>query len=784
MAFDRRSVLKTTGAALGASLFSTTGVAAGRRIDDAFDLSSEELQEALIILEPGAGYGFLDQYTLPKGTFEMEALDIVYTEATGSELERIAGHNRVQYVQYNHELEYDNGDAQVATKAGVVQDGLGYTGRGVHVAVIDSGLDAYHPDLAPRIRNHYQYVNPLQEGVAYTRASYADTDDIGHGTHCAGTVLGEGNADSDHEGMAPDANLTLYSQGIGLFILSSVAAFNHILTELHPEDPVHLTSNSYGSDGGNDFNPSGGWERATWRAFEEGILSVGSAGNSGPGTNTLGGSKTGPHTLSVAASHDGQGTDVHDSKKPTDFSSRGRKASYNEGEGARWDEFPNGDGGFTAEDRETGLRNLRALNSAAARERETVNSFEETVTVGPGVDASGNGGPDTGTSEFIEYEPIGGAANVKATLSWPDGAQDIDLFLHEGSEDGPVLASSTNGNTTSPSPGGGDLEQIATDIEPEKTYYFEVDPWAAAQAQCTLSVEERGPPPELDVPGDPEGPLGVYRPGVIAPGHLVVSTQGASAIKGLEAQSDPQGAVETGPLYAAISGTSMSCPCVAGICALVMEAWYTNNGEEYPSPEEVIRIIEGTASENAEAGYTPYNVGAGFVDARAAVRKVIDGEVPDYDEVTLPSAALDDGDSGEGVPDEQDLTASGNRSDDGTVFTGGQTNRVEITVEETSEPVTVTDEVPDGWTVAEDFGDVTKVEDGTVFLGPVDPTEVEGDATVTKTYFTEAPSGAEQTNSYRFGPATATVVGGDATVQIAGTDTNYVLGPAATINGL
>ena len=774
MSFDRRSVLKATGAALGGTLFSTTGMAAGRRIDDAIDLSSEELQEALLVLEPGTDYGFLDQYETPKGTFEMEALDIVYTKATGPELERIAGRNEVQYVQYNHELEYDNGDAQVATKAGVVQDGLGYTGRGVHVAVIDSGLDAYHPDLAPRLRHHYQFVNPLQEGVAYVEAAYADTDDIGHGTHCAGTVAGEGNVDSSHEGMAPDADLTVYSNGIGIFVLSSVAAFNHLLTELHPDDPVQITSNSYGSDGGNDFNPSGGWERATWRAFEEGILSVGSAGNSGPGTNTLGGSKTGPHTLSVAASHDGQGQDIHDTKKPTEFSSRGRKASYTEGEGARWDEFPDGNGGFTASDRKTGLENLRALNSKAAQDRKTVNEFEETVTVGPGADASVAGGPDAGSSSFIEYKPADGAANVRATLSWPDGAQDIDLFLHEGAEDGPVLASSTNGNTTAPSPGGSELETLATDIDPGKTYYFEVDPWVAVQAQCTLSVEERGPPPEVDLPGDPEGPLGVYRPGVIAPGHAVISTQGASALKALDEEGPTS--TRTGPLYTALSGTSMSCPVTAGIAALVMEAWYTNNGEEYPTPDQVIRIIEGTAEEDVEDTYTPYNVGAGFVNARKAVETAVEGEVPDYTEITLPAAEVDDGDDTD-VPDEPDLSASGSRADDGQVFTGGQTNQIDITVEEASDPVVVTDEVPDGWTVDDSFGDVESVEDGTVDLGTVSPVG-EDDDPVTLTYFARAPSGPGQTGSYTFGPATATAVNADVSVEIAGTDTNYVIGPS------
>jgi subtilisin family serine protease len=83
---------------------------------------------------------------------------------------------------------------------------------------------------------------------------------------------------------------------------------------------------------------------------------------------------------------------------------------------------------------------------------------------------------------------------------------------------------------------------------------------------------------------------------------------------------DPQGATEHGAFYVLISGTSMSCPVVAAICAQVMEAWYTNNGAEYPAPEQAIRIIEGTAEESLEDSYTPYNVSTGFINAKRPPR--------------------------------------------------------------------------------------------------------------------------------------------------------------------
>ena len=83
---------------------------------------------------------------------------------------------------------------------------------------------------------------------------------------------------------------------------------------------VQVVSNSYGSSGPEEFNPDGSLEVATWESFKQNVLPVFSAGNSGPGTNTLNAYTKAPHVLGVAANKD--------DKTVTDFSSRGRKPSY------------------------------------------------------------------------------------------------------------------------------------------------------------------------------------------------------------------------------------------------------------------------------------------------------------------------------------------------------------------------------------------------------------------------------------------------------------------------
>ena len=146
---------------------------------------------------------------------------------------------------------------------------------------------------------------------------------------------------------------------------------------------------------------------------------------------------------------------------------------------------------------------------------------------------------------------------------------------------------------------------------------------------------------------------------------------------------------------------------------------------------------------------------------------------------------VDDIGSGPGAT----LTADGSRDDDATVFTGGQTNRVEITVSElggdveSDDEVAITDEIPDGWTVDTDFGDAESVDDGVVGLGSVTPSEVSGDSTVTRKYFAEAPEGVGESGDYTFGPAEASVtIDGEAlTAEVAGTATVYVVGASTEL---
>ncbi|MDN3242106.1 S8 family serine peptidase [Glycomyces tritici] len=74
----------------------------------------------------------------------------------------------------------------------------GFTGAGVTVAVLDSGVDAAHPDLSN-----------IVEARDFTDSG--DTGDaIGHGTHVASTISGSGTVGGvSYKGVAPDADLLI-----------------------------------------------------------------------------------------------------------------------------------------------------------------------------------------------------------------------------------------------------------------------------------------------------------------------------------------------------------------------------------------------------------------------------------------------------------------------------------------------------------------------------------------------------------------------------------------------
>ena len=81
---------------------------------------------------------------------------------------------------------------------------LGYTGKGVLVAILDTGVNYEHPDLADHLWDGgSEYPN---HGYNSYDNSKITMDTRGHGTHCAGTICGDGSGEKQ-TGIAPNVTL-------------------------------------------------------------------------------------------------------------------------------------------------------------------------------------------------------------------------------------------------------------------------------------------------------------------------------------------------------------------------------------------------------------------------------------------------------------------------------------------------------------------------------------------------------------------------------------------------
>ncbi|MFB9807497.1 S8 family serine peptidase [Haladaptatus pallidirubidus] len=401
LGITRRSLLKTTGAVSVAGLLSAVAPATAAEtltVDNALDTSGG-LQQTLVVFESNAAVDHLRHLNLSEGYYKFSVLPIGYALLTGDQIETVAEWSDVRYVEANHSVELLNDDARDVTGVETVQNDQHYTGESVHVVVIDSGVDGDHPDLKENLKGHYRFVDPLDAESMWVDAGSADTASGGHGTHVTGSIAGNGSAsDGRYKGMAPDADVSVYSTDAAAALLNVVGAYDDMLDKQHAgKHDVQLVNNSFGANIGGDYNPNGALETATWRAAELGILPVFAAGNSGPDTNTFSNYAAGPHLLAAAATDDDMNV--------TNFSSRGRSPDYSDGgEGAHWD-------------RATAYQNLVGFYTSDYSNQPKVGTITREGTVGPGSSDAG-----VGESAYEEWTVPSDAGYVDGTVSWtPQG---------------------------------------------------------------------------------------------------------------------------------------------------------------------------------------------------------------------------------------------------------------------------------------------------------------------------------------------------------------------------
>ncbi len=304
---------------------------------------AEEKTQIRILLSPDAGADELDKARGMLSRFDHLSSTrfghIVDGSATPQQINALAGSDDILWIEPAAKIKLFD---EISTKITAGEDGqsgtlavvhqLGYDGFGVTVSVADSGLqegnaETMHPDLAGRVPAFFHY------GTLTDAA-----DEHSHGTHVAGIVAGNGAAgEADAEGYLYGLGVAPGAEIVAQRLFDGAGGYHAPPTyEKMTRDAVRagaeIGSNSWGDDTQGRYDLSAAEFDALVRDAD--LLTAGdqpyilefSAGNAGPGQQTIGSPAVAKNVIATGATeNDRFDFFVYDSGRETmaDFSSRG-----------------------------------------------------------------------------------------------------------------------------------------------------------------------------------------------------------------------------------------------------------------------------------------------------------------------------------------------------------------------------------------------------------------------------------------------------------------------------
>jgi serine protease AprX len=252
---------------------------------------------------------------------EFSIISCCSADITPSVLEEVLTNcNHIKKVYLNYEVRALLDTAVISANAkNIVRNSTTITGKGITVAVIDTGIFP-HTDLSGRIIDFVDFINERTEPY----------DDNGHGTHCAGDALGDGSASSGlYMGPAPQANV------IGVKVLNKVGSgsLETVMqgvdwcikyNDNNPDQKINIINMSLGAPAQRYENENDDpMVKIVEKAWENGIVVCVAAGNEGPEANTIASPGVSEQVITVGALDDKNTTDTRSDDEVASFSSRG-----------------------------------------------------------------------------------------------------------------------------------------------------------------------------------------------------------------------------------------------------------------------------------------------------------------------------------------------------------------------------------------------------------------------------------------------------------------------------
>jgi len=511
-------------------------------------------------------------------------------------------------VQVEPPVSHEESTKQAVTHTMVTFPGIeklheeGYTGKGVKIGILDTGIDYNHPDLKGAFKGGYDFVDNDNDPMETTyddwkKSGKAELENGGsyyteHGTHVAGIIAGQGKNDTDYavEGVAPDADIYSY-RVLGPYGTGSTTA---ILAGIEKavSDGMDIISMSLGANYNDPLYPT---SIAVNNAVLAGVTAIVAAGNSGDRMYSLGA----PGNASLAITVGASDTSVT---------------------------IPTYIGTLHASTGDLPVD----LKLAAQGLTDKIADFEgqtlQMVNVGSGGESfywngpTSNGAPiDVRGKVVLIARGTFGISKIMATAK-SHGAKAIVLYNTPGD----TLQEVYLGNGFSNIPmfllnnlqGSAIVKKIPSNTSIPLDFTFNNMSQVVTLGDKLADFSSRGPSRVLyDI-----------KPEVTAPGVSVFSTV-PSYMHGADQIGNYQYA------YERLSGTSMATPNVSGLAALLKQA--------HPNldPADIKATLMNTAAPLTDK-YSVYEVGAGRVDPYKAVHAETEIQVKDKTE-TLGKAKSD-----------------------------------------------------------------------------------------------------------------------------------------------
>lgn len=445
----------------------------------------------------------------------------------------------------------------------------GYTGKGVKVAVIDTGIDYNHPDLKSAFKGGYDFVdndpNPMETTYEDWKKSNQPQVNQGgstyyteHGTHVSGTIAAQAQNINGPKvkGIAPDADIYAYrvlgpyGSGLEGDILAGI--------DQAVIDGMDVMNLSLGIQSNDPFSPT---STAINYAVLSGVVSVVSAGNSGPKAYTIGSPGAAALALTIGASSSPISVVKYSGRLDEGKSNYTLSNLYKD---------------FTSD--------LSVWNDKSL----------EIVDVGNGLEGDYANKDVKGKIAFINTGTIG--TQSKVLIAKKNGASVVIAYSNRPNE-GPsnfVREDQRFIPTFSMSYEEGlALKNLLA--AGKHTFTFQNYKETFTDGDKLASFSSRGPTRQnYDM-----------KPEVTAPGVSVMSTVPAYV-------TNPEDATNYQFAYDRLSGTSMATPQVAGVAALMLQA------NPQLEPQDIKTVLMNTAKP-LDGTYSVFEVGAGRIDPYRAI---------------------------------------------------------------------------------------------------------------------------------------------------------------------